>query len=185
MVEREMFERYAHQMGKRDFEQNEFGDYQNPFTQEPWNFWRASREALQTAGCTEERSIKVGELEMLTDDERALNEHLKSILHTSKKDDRQKFEEEWSKMYGGKGDFLLRHHTLSDQYANLDTQYAWEGWQAARRITHDREEIIEECAKVCEGDGEETPDAWDWHSKDYAKAIRALKTAPTSDKGGA
>lgn len=56
---------------------------------------------------------------------------------------------------------------------------------AARRTTPDRESIIEECAKVCEGDGEETPDAWDWHSKDYAKAIRALKAAPTSDKGGA
>jgi hypothetical protein len=49
MDEREMFEKYAYQMGKRDFEQNEFGDYRNPFTQEPWNFWRASREALESA----------------------------------------------------------------------------------------------------------------------------------------
>ena len=43
---RDQFERYAQQMGKRDFGQNEFGDYQNPFTQEPWNFWRASRDAI-------------------------------------------------------------------------------------------------------------------------------------------
>lgn len=43
---RDAFEQYAHQMGKRDFEQNEFGDYRNPFTQEPWNFWRASRAAM-------------------------------------------------------------------------------------------------------------------------------------------
>jgi hypothetical protein len=45
-ADRADFEQYAHQMGKRDFEQNEFGDYRNPFTQEPWNFWRASRQAL-------------------------------------------------------------------------------------------------------------------------------------------
>ena len=53
---------------------------------------------------------------------------------------------------------------------------AFLAWQAGRRTTLDREAIIEECAKVCEGDGEETPDAWEWHSKDYARAIRELKT---------
>jgi len=33
----------------------------------------------------------------------------------------------------------------------------------------------EACAKVCEQTDEEFegPDQWDWHSKDYAKAIRA------------
>jgi hypothetical protein len=40
------FETYAINMGKRDFEQNEFGDYRNPFTQEPWNYWRAALQAL-------------------------------------------------------------------------------------------------------------------------------------------
>ena len=33
----------------------------------------------------------------------------------------------------------------------------------------------EACAKVCEQSDEEGegPDSWDWHSKDYASAIRA------------
>ena len=38
-----------------------------------------------------------------------------------------------------------------------------------------REDEREACAKVCEqsdSDGE-GPDQWDWHSKDYAAAIRA------------
>jgi len=37
----------------------------------------------------------------------------------------------------------------------------------------------EACAKVCEqtDDNHEGPDTWDWHSKDYAKAIRARSSA--------
>ncbi|MDN7744682.1 hypothetical protein QZM78_11560 [Burkholderia multivorans] len=50
---------------------------------------------------------------------------------------------------------------------------------AARRTTPDREEIIEECAKVCDdrimGDQSEG----DFESKRCAEAIRALKTAST------
>jgi hypothetical protein len=39
-----------------------------------------------------------------------------------------------------------------------------------------RDAVLEEAAKACEGDGtEEGPDTWDWHQKDYAKAIRSLK----------
>ena len=40
-----------------------------------------------------------------------------------------------------------------------------------------RNDAIEEAAKVCEQVDKEGsgPDCWDWHSKDYAKAIRALK----------
>lgn len=70
---------------------------------------------------------------------------------------------------------------------------------AARRTTPDREAIIEECAKVCDqldsdlqeearrflpnGNSElfhESIGAWA-----CGKEIRKLKTAPTSDKGGA
>ncbi len=38
-----------------------------------------------------------------------------------------------------------------------------------------RESEREACAKVCEQFDEEEggPDSWDWHSKDYAQAIRA------------
>lgn len=46
---RDKFEQYAAQMGKKDFELNEFGDYRNPFTQEPWDFWRASRDSFPAA----------------------------------------------------------------------------------------------------------------------------------------
>lgn len=45
--------------------------------------------------------------------------------------ERAEFEAAWSKVYDT-GDFLLRHHTLTDQYANHDTQRAWEGWKLAR-----------------------------------------------------
>ncbi|PRF54654.1 hypothetical protein C6Q15_28225 [Burkholderia multivorans] len=77
---------------------------------------------------------------------------------------------------------------------------------AARRTTPDREEIIEECAKVCE---EYAADQWSLYkgrapytgseqgradpdvqgrsdgADVCAERIRSLKTAPTSDKGGA
>ncbi|CAN0620291.1 protein of unknown function [Burkholderia multivorans] len=45
-------------------------------------------------------------------------------------DERAAFEAAWARTYDGPGEFLLRHHTLADQYANHDTQRAWEGWQA-------------------------------------------------------
>ena len=37
-------------------------------------------------------------------------------------------------------------------------------------------EALEEAAKICEGvdDDDGSPDTWDWHAKDYAKAIREL-----------
>ena len=49
-----------------------------------------------------------------------------------------------------------------------------------------RNNIIEECAKVCEWrdtdldpeDTEYNPDAWGWTSKDYARNIRYLKSKP-------
>lgn len=46
-------------------------------------------------------------------------------------DERAAFEAAWSRVYDT-GDFLLRHHTLTEQYANHDTQRAWEGWKLAR-----------------------------------------------------
>lgn len=54
-VDREAFERYATNMGHRDFECNEFGDYRNPFTAGPYAFfvagseWRRSLAAPQPA----------------------------------------------------------------------------------------------------------------------------------------
>lgn len=78
--------------------------------------------------------------------------------------------------------------------------------QAARRTTPDREAIIEECAKVCDEDAD---DKWNLYKGQHpytgresgradpyvegradgasvcADRIRALKTVPTSDKGGA
>ncbi|WP_258180692.1 hypothetical protein [Burkholderia multivorans] len=81
----------------------------------------------------------------------------------------------------------------------------FEGWQAARRTTPDREAIIEECAKVCEMEraafraNEAVWDAnpvlrpdeeyiADWESsacrgEEYAACIRALKTTTTSYQG--
>ncbi|CAJ2721569.1 hypothetical protein [Burkholderia pseudomallei] len=77
---------------------------------------------------------------------------------------------------------------------------------AARRTTPDREAIIEECAKVCDEDAD---DKWNLYKGQHpytgresgradpyvegradgasvcADRIRALKTVPTSDKGGA
>ena len=42
------------------------------------------------------------------------------------------------------------------------------GWNAA----------IEAAASACEGvdDDDGSPDTWDWHAKDYAKAVRALSS---------
>lgn len=81
----------------------------------------------------------------------------------------------------------------------------WDGFVAARRTTPDRESIIEECAKVCEMERDalrKNEAIWDanpnlrpdedyvseWEAsacrgEEYAAAIRALKTAPTSDQG--
>ena len=57
-------------------------------------------------------------------------------------------------------------------------------WLAARRTTPDREAIIEECAAICD---EITKHHFPPQkiSGFCASAIRAQKTAPTSDKGGA
>lgn len=87
--------------------------------------------------------------------------------------------------------------------SDADMQLAW---QAARRTTPDREAIIEECAKVCEdyaadqwrlykgrapytGDelGRADPEVQGRSNGGdvCATRIRELKTAPTSDKGGA
>ncbi|UQN71776.1 hypothetical protein L0Z11_26280 [Burkholderia multivorans] len=75
------------------------------------------------------------------------------------------------------------------------------------KTTPDRDAIIEECAKVCEMERDalrKNEAVWDanpnlrpdedyvseWEAsacrgEEYAAAIRTLKTAPTSDKGGA
>jgi hypothetical protein len=50
---------------------------------------------------------------------------------SSEQDERAAFEAAWSRVYDT-GDFLLRHYSATDQYANHDTQCAWQGWQLAR-----------------------------------------------------
>ena len=61
-----------------------------------------------------------------------------------------------------------------------------EAGRAARHTTPDREAIIEECAKVCERVAAERNIAEMRSGAELCVgAIRSLKTAPTSDKGGA
>ncbi|WP_027810119.1 hypothetical protein [Burkholderia cenocepacia] len=58
--------------------------------------------------------------------------------------------------------------------------------QAGRRTTPDREAIIEECAKVCEDvAARRSVVEMAVGATMCADVIRKLKTAPTSDKGGA
>ncbi|UQN68311.1 hypothetical protein L0Z11_11500 [Burkholderia multivorans] len=94
-----------------------------------------------------------------------------------------------------------------DQYLTeaLTLEFVRDVLKAARRTTPDRESIIEECAKVCEMERDalrKNEAIWDanpnlrpdedyvseWEAsacrgEEYAAAIRALKTAPTSDQG--
>jgi hypothetical protein len=68
-------------------------------------------------------------------------------------DGRAAFEAAWSNVYDT-GDFLLRHHTLTEQYANHDTQRAWEGWMlalaASPAATVIPDEPLSPIAEVCE-----------------------------------
>ena len=79
-----------------------------------------------------------------------------------------------------KGSYALREH-----------QMMWAGWQAARRTTPDREAIrdaaFEQCAQLVDRMAKQKHDrgADDALVRSIAARIRALKTAPTSDKGGA
>ena len=66
-----------------------------------------------------------------------------------------------------------------DMVEKLDTALSD---RAVPQLHPEREAVIEECARVCEqadADGE-GPDCWDWHQKDYARAIRALRSAPAA-----
>ncbi|HDR8927271.1 TPA: hypothetical protein QDA78_003698 [Burkholderia vietnamiensis] len=64
------------------------------------------------------------------------------------------------------------------RYKSSYTQAMWECWQAARRTTPDREAIIEECASIAERTY--AKDAFRFElGTEAARAIRALKTAPT------
>jgi hypothetical protein len=44
--------------------------------------------------------------------------------------EREQFEAWWSTFYGASPEAFVRHHTMTEQYANHDTDYAWEGWNA-------------------------------------------------------
>ncbi|MCA8260858.1 hypothetical protein LGM79_10050 [Burkholderia multivorans] len=69
-----------------------------------------------------------------------------------------------------------------DHYSDCNTDFAWLAWQAARRTAPDRDAIIEECASIAERTY--TKDAFRFElGTEAARAIRAIKTAPTSDKG--
>ncbi|MCA8481028.1 hypothetical protein LGN35_24155 [Burkholderia multivorans] len=95
--------------------------------------------------------------------------------------------------------------TFDKPFPNDDINVLWAIWKEARRTTPDRDAIIEECAKVCEMERDalrKNEAVWDanpnlrpdedyvseWEAsacrgEEYAAAIRALKTAPTSDQG--
>lgn len=90
----------------------------------------------------------------------------------------------------------VRHDIDSYLTEALTLEFVRDVLKAARRTTPDREAIIEECAKVCDarahrgdtargGMGQIFADTQDEEARSCANAIRALKTAPTSDKGGA
>ncbi|WP_254216217.1 hypothetical protein [Burkholderia multivorans] len=121
---------------------------------------------------------------------------------------RKQFEDWWARDVPPEYSSLLPLFLKSNEngeYKNPRCQGAWEVWQAARRTTPDREAIIEECAKVCEMERDalrKNEAIWDanpnlrpdedyvseWEAsacrgEEYAAAIRALKTAPTSDQG--
>ncbi|WP_254214917.1 DUF551 domain-containing protein [Burkholderia multivorans] len=73
-----------------------------------------------------------------------------------------------------------------DQYLTeaLTLEFVRDVLKAARRTTPDREAIIEECASIAERTY--AKDAFRFElGTEAARAIRALKTTPTSDKGGA
>ena len=97
-------------------------------------------------------------------------------------DEREMFEA-WADLDG----LSIRRCThLDDIYASPATRVAWRAWQAARRTTPDREAIIEECAKVCEDvAARRSVVEMAVGATMCAGVIRKLKTAPTSDKGGA
>jgi hypothetical protein len=110
---------------------------------------------------------------------------------------RKQFEDWWTRDVPPEYNSLLSMFFKSNEdgkYKNPRCQGAWEVWQAARRTTPDREAIIEECAKVCEA-WSASIDTGKKRNRVVAAAmqgalscafeIRALKTAPTSDQGGA
>ncbi|KWF90338.1 hypothetical protein [Burkholderia cepacia] len=66
--------------------------------------------------------------------------------------------------------------------ASTEEVAMWDALIAARLTTPDRDAIIEECAKVCD---EHAKTSYLTEAVTCARKIRALKTAPTSDKGGA
>ncbi|CAG9259492.1 hypothetical protein BDI4_600037 [Burkholderia diffusa] len=110
--------------------------------------------------------------------------------------------EEWAIKEG----FAYRDHNGIWPVGGNRLRPMLDAWKAARRTTPDREAIIEECAKVCD---EYAADQWSLYkgrapyngneagradpdvqgrsdgADVCAERIRALKTAPTNDKGGA
>ncbi|MGQ7904992.1 hypothetical protein [Burkholderia sp. BC1] len=83
-------------------------------------------------------------------------------------------------IWTGKGYSQTRYDAWrAQEYAHM-----WNGFVAARRTTPDREAVIEECAAIAERTY--AKDAFRFElGTESARAIRAIKTAPTSDKGGA
>jgi len=96
---------------------------------------RAALEAVRSehlSDPTEEHGDVVYD-RAVTDCENAIGSLLAAApAAADSQDGRADFEAAWSESYGGGGEFLLRHHTLTDQYANHDTQRGWEGWKLAR-----------------------------------------------------
>jgi hypothetical protein len=66
-------------------------------------------------------------------------------------------------------------HLLINEYYTNGTVMGFSFPQLERFAALVAEKEREACAKVCEQVHEDFggPDEWDWHSKDYARAIRA------------
>lgn len=79
----------------------------------------------------------------------------------------------------------VRHDIDAYLTEALTIEFVRDVLQAVRRTTPDREAIIEECAGVCDGRymGLDNPE--DLEALRCARDIRALKTAPNGEKGGA
>ncbi|WP_233343651.1 hypothetical protein [Burkholderia cepacia] len=92
-------------------------------------------------------------------------------------------------------DRFKRSHDSAQAYENGTVEIAWAMWQAALRTRPDRDVVIEECAKVCDG----MADSWNVAAQsasdgrfDFmtdacdrcADEIRTLKSVQATEGGG-
>jgi len=103
---------------------------------------------------------------------------------TSTPESRREFEE-----WANNGYFLARQDHFPDLYRAIQTQRAWEAWQAAReRQKPISDEAIESACDVlddnissCDG-GESDQQAWLLEARDYLWSFHFSNHPPTSEK---